>query len=43
MPEGRMFEVVGPSGLVHYRRPEGHPLLDEARATASYSVREESP
>lgn len=30
-PAARMFEIVGPDGKVHYRRPEGDPLLDEAR------------
>lgn len=34
------YEIVGPSGAVHYRRPAGHPLIEEARATPGYSVRE---
>lgn len=32
-------EIIGPDGKVHYRRPEGDPLLDEARQTQGYSVR----
>lgn len=37
--DGRTMEVVGPDGEVHYRRPEGDPLLTEARARPGYSVR----
>lgn len=32
-------EIIGPSGKVHYRRPENDPLVDEARKTPGYSVR----
>lgn len=45
----RMVEIVGPPtfnsdgsqnpGTVHYRRPEGDPMIDEARRTPGYSVR----
>lgn len=35
----RMMEVVGPSGEVHYRRPEGDPMLEEARSRPGYTVR----
>lgn len=33
-----LFEIVC-NGKVHYRRPAGHPMLDEALATPGYSVR----
>lgn len=32
-------EIIGPSGRVHYRRPSGDPLVQEARQTLGYSVR----
>lgn len=32
-------EIIGPSGKVHYRRPDGDPMIDEARQTPGYSVR----
>lgn len=32
------FAVIGPDGFVHYTRPEGEKLLDEARQTQGYSV-----
>lgn len=32
-------EIVGPSGRVHYRRPAGDPLVDEAQRTPGYTVR----
>lgn len=34
-----LYEIVGPDGHVHYRRPAGHPDLEEARRTQGYSVR----
>jgi hypothetical protein len=35
----RIAEIVGPDEKVHYRRPEGHPDIDEAEATPGYWVR----
>ncbi len=32
-------EIIGPSGRIHYRRPPGDPLVEEARNTPGYSVR----
>lgn len=32
-------EFLGSSGRVHYRRPPGDPLIEEARNTPGYSVR----
>lgn len=32
-------EILGPSGRVHYRRPPGDPMVEEARNTPGYSVR----
>lgn len=32
-------EIIGPSGIVHYRRPADDPLVEEARHTPGYSVR----
>ena len=32
-------EIIGPSGLVHYRRPPNDPMVQEARETPGYSVR----
>lgn len=32
------LRVVGPDGTVHYTRPAGDPLLDEARSTPGYRV-----
>lgn len=32
-------EIIGPSGKVHYRRPENDPMVQEARQTPGYSVR----
>lgn len=34
-----MYEIIGPDGEVHYRRPEGDPLIEEAKQTKGYSVR----
>lgn len=34
----RQWAIIGPDGIVHYRRPEGHKDLDEARAVPSYKV-----
>lgn len=34
-----LAEIIGPSGRVHYRRPLGDPLIDEAKQTLGYSVR----
>ena len=35
----KCVEIVGPNGTVHYRRPEGHPDIDEALRTRGYHVR----
>jgi hypothetical protein len=35
----RIVEIVGTDGKVHYRRPEGDPMIDEAKRTPGYSVR----
>lgn len=32
-------EIIGPDGRVHYRRPYGDPMVDEALKTPGYSVR----
>ena len=32
-------EIIGPSGVVHYRRPHTHPMLIEALNTQGYSLR----
>ena len=37
-----IYEIVAPDGVVHYRRPEGHPDLDEARKTKGYTVRKQN-
>lgn len=34
-----MIEVIGPEGKVHYRRPDGDPIEQEALRTPGYSVR----
>jgi hypothetical protein len=31
-------EIYGPTGRIHYRRPVGDPLIDEALATQGYAV-----
>jgi len=36
----KTVEVVGADGEVHYRRPEGDPLLQEARRTPGVTLRE---
>jgi hypothetical protein len=36
-------EIVGPSGEVHYRRPLGDPMIEEAICTPGYSVRGDHP
>lgn len=36
---GTDLEIVDPSGRVSYRRPAGHPDIDEARRTPGYTVR----
>lgn len=33
-----MIEIIGHDGKVHYRRPEGHPLIQEA-IERGYTVR----
>lgn len=38
-----VVEIIGPDGQVHYRRPEGHPDIDEVKRTPGYSVRLASP
>ena len=35
----RQVEIIGPDGTVHYRRPEGHPMIEEALSRPGYSVR----
>src|SRR5690348_11217643 len=37
--ELRTAQIIGPDGKVHYRRPEGDPMCDEATRTPGYSVR----
>ena len=32
-------EIIGPSGRIHYRRPPGDALVDEALRTPGYTVR----
>ena len=32
------MSVIGPDNTVHYRRPEGDPLLDEAKLRPGYRV-----
>lgn len=34
-----MYEIIGPDGEVHYRRPEGDPMLEEAKTIKGYSIR----
>lgn len=34
-----LFEILGTDGKVHYRRPAGHPMIEEAKRTPGYSVR----
>jgi hypothetical protein len=36
---GEQVEIIGPDGKVHYRRPAGHPDIEEAKRTPGYSVR----
>lgn len=36
---GKLAEIVGPSGRVHYRRPADDPLVLEAYDAPGYSVR----
>ncbi len=33
-----MYAIIGPDLKVHYRRPEGHDMLEEARRTPGYRV-----
>jgi hypothetical protein len=35
----KLAEIIGPDGRVHYRRPEGDPLITQAYNTPGYSVR----
>jgi len=35
----KIYEIIGPDGTVHYTRPEGHPMIDEAKTVKGYSVR----
>lgn len=37
--EAPLAEIVGPSGRVHYRRPRGDALIEQAERTPGYSVR----
>jgi len=36
----RTMEIIGVDGKVHYRRPEGHPLIQEA-LSRGLTVREQ--
>lgn len=35
-----VVEIIGPSGEVHYRRPPGDPLIEEARGRPGYAIKE---
>jgi hypothetical protein len=35
----RVVEIVNPSGVVSYRRPEGHPDIEEAKRAPGYTLR----
>jgi CMP-N-acetylneuraminic acid synthetase len=39
----KLVEIIGPDDTVHYRRPPGHPDIDEAKRTPGYRVSQPTP